>query len=477
MIQRDNKIALVLILPKPLVAEVAHLPHSLKIATVRLRYLSAPFTATLALMAQGERGYEVADTSVALERPAAPTREWRNGRVAALLATTALVAVTALVPSAAQAVDATWLNPATIAGPIPGTFDYSAPANWTPATVPTGGTAFFNVSSTTALSFSTDATVGGWTFKAGASAYTFANDQTIAFFGVGIVIIGGSATIINNSHLNFNNSSTAGNATINNANFGTMNFNNSSTAGSATITNNNNVFFENTSTAENATITNDHNIFFSGNSTAGNAAITNTSGALVDFSGSTGPAGDNRLTVGSIAGAGSFQLGNNELTVGGNNLSTEVSGVISGIGGSLVKVGTGTLTLSRTNIYTGPTTVNGGMLAVNGSIAGLKRVTVNAGGTLGGNGTVGNTTINGGTLAPGNSIGTVDRAGQSRVHGGIELHGRSLAYRCRPHQRHGHRDARRRHGQCDLSRPGPMSPSNTPSSTPPAASAAPSQAR
>jgi hypothetical protein len=31
--------------------------------------------------------------------------------------------------------------------------------------------------------------------------------------------------------------------------------------------------------------------------------------------------------------------------------------------------------------------------------------TVNAGGTLGGNGTVGNTTINGGTLAPGNSIG------------------------------------------------------------------------
>ena len=30
---------------------------------------------------------------------------------------------------------------------------------------------------------------------------------------------------------------------------------------------------------------------------------------------------------------------------------------------------------------------------------------MNAGGTLGGNGIVGNTTINGGTLAPGNSIG------------------------------------------------------------------------
>ena len=50
-------------------------------------------------------------------------------------------------------------------------------------------------------------------------------------------------------------------------------------------------------------------------------------------------------------------------------------------------------------------TVNGGTLSVNGSIASSSLTTVNAGGTLGGNGTVGNTTINGGTLAPGNSIG------------------------------------------------------------------------
>ncbi|MBA1993623.1 hypothetical protein HLX74_23815, partial [Escherichia coli] len=34
-------------------------------------------------------------------------------------------------------------------------------------------------------------------------------------------------------------------------------------------------------------------------------------------------------------------------------------------------------------------------------------VTVNAGGTLGGNGSVGNLLINGGTLSPGNSIGTL----------------------------------------------------------------------
>ena len=69
----------------------------------------------------------------------------------------------------------------------------------------------------------------------------------------------------------------------------------------------------------------------------------------------------------------------------------------------------------------------GGTLSVNGVINGL--VTVNAGGTLGGNGIVGNTTINGGTLAPGNSIGTLTVAGQSALHGGVELHGRGFAAR------------------------------------------------
>jgi autotransporter-associated beta strand protein len=63
-------------------------------------------------------------------------------------------------------------------------------------------------------------------------------------------------------------------------------------------------------------------------------------------------------------------------------------------------------TLSGISTYTGATNVNAGTLSVNGSIASSSLTTVNAGATLGGNGTVGNTTINGGTLAPGNSIGT-----------------------------------------------------------------------
>ena len=53
--------------------------------------------------------------------------------------------------------------------------------------------------------------------------------------------------------------------------------------------------------------------------------------------------------------------------------------------------------------------VLGGTLSVNGVINGL--VTVNAGGTLGGTGTIDNVIVNGGVLAPGNSIGTLNVAG------------------------------------------------------------------
>ena len=99
-------------------------------------------------------------------------------------------------------------------------------------------------------------------------------------------------------------------------------------------------------------------------------------------------------------------LGDKNLEVGSNGLSTEVSGAIAGVGGSLTKTGSGTLTLSGTNAYTGATVVDAGTLAVNAPSA-TSGITVNAGGRLGGTGTVGGTSIAGGTLAPGNSIGTI----------------------------------------------------------------------
>jgi outer membrane autotransporter protein len=237
--------------------------------------------------------------------------------------------------------------------------------------------------------------------------------------------------------LEFGNTSTAGNATITIT--GSADFVDSSTAGNATITNNGSLDFQNSATAANATITTNNGSFliFSDASTAGNATITTNSGALTSFF-DTSTGGNARfitnaggtfdisgltsagMTAGSIEGAGNYFVGSKQLTVGSNNLSTTVSGVISdcgsgtdcqvpgATGGSLVKVGTGTLTLSGANTYTGATTVNAGTLAVNGSVT--SPVTVNSGGTLGGTGTIfGNATVNsGGTLSPGNSIGTIN---------------------------------------------------------------------
>jgi autotransporter-associated beta strand protein len=274
----------------------------------------------------------------------------------ALLAGAALIA-TAL-PGMAQ--DATWLA-------NPGSNLYNAFANWNPAAVPTG-TAFFGASTTTSLSFEDDATVGGWTFNAGAPAYTFNNSHNLLFDGAGIVSNGGSVAIITNSG-------------------GTTTFSNASTAGNATITTNSG-----------------GSVYFTGTSSGGQANFTTNAGGVFDMS----PLTSGGTTAGSIAGAGNYFLGANALTVGSNNLSTTVSGVIAdggaggGTGGALVKVGTGTLTLSGTNTYTGATTVNAGTLEVDGSIAPSSLLSVNTGGTLIGAGTVGNTQINsGGVFAPG----------------------------------------------------------------------------
>ena len=334
-----------------------------------------------------------------------------------LLATAALVVVTSFAPGAARAQDATWTAGA-------GTGNFNNNGNWLPSTVPTG-TAFFGTSTTTALTFSANAVVGGWTFNLGASAYTFSNNQTVTFNGAGI--IGGSPSITNTivGFLNFTGNSTAGNASI--ADNGTLNFglnstagsaiitnnfaldfNNNSTAGSATITSNNTLFFSDHSTAGNATINNNSSMHFVDNSTAGNAAITNSSGALTDFSHSTGSADDDKVSAGSIAGAGVFQLGANELTVGGNNMSTEVGGLIAGdiLRSSLVKVGTGTLTLSG-NAILGGTTIDGGTLAVNGGALNASN-TITVGSTAGSSGMF--------SIGAGGSVTTQDLVvGQSGV--------------------------------------------------------------
>jgi outer membrane autotransporter protein len=281
-------------------------------------------------------------------------------------------------------------------------------------TITNEGQLFFNDSSSAASATMTNS--GG--------EIIFSNSSTAA-----------SATIINGTtgffgapgELVFLDNSTAGNSVITNNNgsliaFGQVAGTDTPTAGNATITNKagGEIDFNAFSTAGNATITTNNNartLFFD-NSTGGNARlIASGTNAIVDFTETIGPNSDGQISAGSIEGSGKFYIGSgNTLTVGSNNLSTIVSGVIAdfscGCGGilpgSLVKIGTGTLTLSGNNTYTGSTTVNGGTLEVDGSIAHTSSVMINAGGTLSGTGLVdpplATTTIaSGGTLAPGNA--------------------------------------------------------------------------
>ena len=129
------------------------------------------------------------------------------------------------------------------------------------------------------------------------------------------------------------------------------------------------------------------------------------------------------VTVGSIEGDGAVLLGGNNLTVGSNNLSTLFSGQISDDGedGSLTKVGTGTLTLTGlNNVATRNTTVNGGSLIVDGSIS-SRHILVNAGGLLGGNGSLDGNLLNRGLVSPGNSTGTLTVTGNYTQTAGATL--------------------------------------------------------
>ncbi len=218
---------------------------------------------------------------------------------------------------------------------------------------------------------------------------------------------------------------------------GLLFFYDDSTAGSATITNNGGqseflfattTEFHDNSTAANSTITTNGALasnhqgagtLFFGNSTAGNATLI-VNGGAADYPGSylwladassaetarVEVFGNGRLDLsvhdtpggaaGSLEGNGLVFLGGNNLTIGGNGLSTEFTGVLQdggqdgGTGGSLTWVGPGKLTLSGASTYTGGTAVTGGTLAVNnvlGSATGSGPVSVQAG-TLGGSGII-----------------------------------------------------------------------------------------
>jgi autotransporter-associated beta strand protein len=157
---------------------------------------------------------------------------------------------------------------------------------------------------------------------------------------------------------------------------------------------------------------------------------TDASGAdgVADF-GTVTPPSDATITIsgqrsigGMVFGNGSF-TGNWNLTGGTLSLDIGASGnptvtvsggaavistVLAGTDG-LVKAGTGTLVLNASNIFTGITAVNAGTLQLGGVLSDGSPVTVGAGGTLTGTGTIGANTTVAGTLSPGISgIGTLN---------------------------------------------------------------------
>lgn len=118
--------------------------------------------------------------------------------------------------------------------------------------------------------------------------------------------------------------------------------------------------------------------------------------------------------------------GHNGVTIEGSGSGlVTISGNITG-GGGLTKNGPNfNLVLSGTNSYTGATTVGSGTLFVNGnSSAATGTVSVNSGGILTGNGTVGGAVLvnNGGRVEAGNSgIGTLAVANNVTVNSGGTL--------------------------------------------------------
>jgi autotransporter-associated beta strand protein len=261
----------------------------------------------------------------------------------------------------------TWLT-STVDG------DYNNPDNWDLGLPGANDTAFFGMSDTTKLSVTSSIQVGEWFFNPGSPDYSFTikSGNQFAFLGQGVVANGVNVTVYNESSLIFYNNSTAGdgnNVHINN--HGGMDFLDISTGGDAVINNfTSSLFFDDDSSAGSSMI---HTFaggttYFRGFSNAGSAQLLTEAGGTVDFSISSGPAGNGEVTAGSIAGAGTYQLGGDQLTVGLDGLSTVVSGSIDdggerGSGASLVKVGAGVLRLSGAdNTYSGGTILKAGTL-------------------------------------------------------------------------------------------------------------------
>jgi autotransporter-associated beta strand protein len=261
---------------------------------------------------------------------------------AALLASTALIAGAGLGTTVAHAQSATWAGPGA---------DWDTTANWSPASVPTA-TAIFTGATPTSITFSQAATsIGTMQFNAGAPGYTFefGAGNTFNVIGAGVSNNSSNAptftgTGVSSGTINFENSSTAGNANFQ-LSQGLLSFQNNSNAGTATIANTiggdarfpGTIEFHQSSSAANATInivgatgvpgqsTGGSYLTFFDSSTAGNANITIDQGIC---GGGIGPCGSGLALFlnNSTAGNATIVTQNNATLQFGFDVDTSSAG-------------------------------------------------------------------------------------------------------------------------------------------------------
>lgn len=165
---------------------------------------------------------------------------------------------------------------------------------------------------------------------------------------------------------------------------------------------------------------------FSGNF-GGSGSLTVTGGNTVTLAGtnsySSGTTVDTNTelagTTNGIQGNITLNAGNSRLTFSQNFDGTYAGVITSAVmgAGPLTKQGAGTVTISSSSpAFSGPTSIQQGTLTVSGSIANSP-VTVGAGATLKGSGTVGATT-NSGIIDPGNGTSAV---GSININGTLVL--------------------------------------------------------
>lgn len=145
---------------------------------------------------------------------------------------------------------------------------------------------------------------------------------------------------------------------------------------------------------------------FTGGSSVFNAGSISGGTAAISFAGTgnTLTLAPGSVITGNVLGTGSdtFQLG------GSGSATFDVSQIGAAAQyqgfGTFNKIGTSSWTLTGSNSAALPWTISAGTLLVNGTLAN-STMTVNAGGTLGGTGTVGATQVNnGGTFAAGSGV-------------------------------------------------------------------------